>query len=247
LEAPNLIEWASPVPFFGTLATSRIATVGINPSNREFVDKEGNELAEAARRLPTLRTLGLHGWNEASYIEIRRILEACSDYFYRNPYDRWFRKLDAIIVGTGSSFYEATACHLDLVPYATRAKWAALDTAERQMLLANSGAAFGQLLRDSPLELLVLNGKSVVHAFEALAETRLTKVGVLEWGLPRTHGVVPGFESNGRVKRIGGVDLGRLVNVVGFNHNIQSSYGVTTTVVSAIADRVGRTWEKIAS
>lgn len=247
LQAPSLIDWACPVPFFGTLLTSRIATVGINPSNREFVDTDGNELPDHARRLPTLRSLGLTKWNEASSSEIRQIFEACTEYFDGNPYDRWFRRLDAVIARTGASFYTATACHVDLVPYATRDKWGLLGSVERQALLASSRSAFGHFLRDSAVELLVLNGRSVVNAFEALAEMPLATTRVSAWGLPRADGVVAGIQSTGTIHYVGGVDLERRVTVVGYNHNIQSSYGVTSNVISAVAASVERVWETVVA
>ncbi len=40
----DTISWASPVPSFGNISRSNIATLGINPSNREFVDENGHEL-----------------------------------------------------------------------------------------------------------------------------------------------------------------------------------------------------------
>ena len=55
----EVIGWGCPVPFFGHLESAQLATVGINPSNREFVGIDGNELAGQDRRLPTLDSLGL--------------------------------------------------------------------------------------------------------------------------------------------------------------------------------------------
>jgi hypothetical protein len=40
----NVIPWACPIPSFGDLTRARVATLGLNPSNREFVDERGNEL-----------------------------------------------------------------------------------------------------------------------------------------------------------------------------------------------------------
>ena len=57
--ATDMIPWSCPVPAFGDLLNSFVATLGLNPSNREFVDEEGNELEGAARRLHTLRSLSL--------------------------------------------------------------------------------------------------------------------------------------------------------------------------------------------
>ena len=51
-EATDVIPWSCPVPAFGDLSTSFVATLGLNPSNREFVDKAGNELEGASRLSP---------------------------------------------------------------------------------------------------------------------------------------------------------------------------------------------------
>ena len=55
LDSPAVLEtevipWGSPVPSFGDLSISRVATLGLNPSNREFVDESGGELQGPLRR-----------------------------------------------------------------------------------------------------------------------------------------------------------------------------------------------------
>ena len=40
----GIIPWSCPVPAFGDLSGPRLATLGINPSNREFVDSPGTSL-----------------------------------------------------------------------------------------------------------------------------------------------------------------------------------------------------------
>src|SRR5207302_775531 len=119
--AAQVIPWSSPVPVFGNLETAKVATLGINPSNREFVDVSGNELDGNSRRFHTLRSLDIPTWTKAKDRHLQLINDSCSDYFQRNPYDAWFRKLDSIITGTNTSYYHSLshACHLDLVPYAT--------------------------------------------------------------------------------------------------------------------------------
>ncbi|MGW0454520.1 hypothetical protein [Gordonia sputi] len=73
-DSDRVLEWASPVPVFGDLKTARIATVGINPSNREFVDRSGEELVGRARRLTTLTSLGLPDWTHATDTHLTDIL-----------------------------------------------------------------------------------------------------------------------------------------------------------------------------
>src|SRR3954467_9654552 len=80
------IPWAAPVPMFGSLCRSRIATLGLNPSNLEFVDQSGAQLDRDQRRLHSLSSLGLRDWGEAQKRHIRRVWEFCDGYFQRNPY-----------------------------------------------------------------------------------------------------------------------------------------------------------------
>jgi hypothetical protein len=237
VEATNIIPWSCPVPAFGDLSTSFVATLGLNPSNREFVDEAGNELDGPARRLHTLKSLGLTRWAEAETGHLERIEDSCRRYFSRNPYNEWFRSLDQVISGTRASYYSmfAGACHLDLIPYATKCKWTDLTTRQRASLLSLAGDALGLLLRDSPVRLIVVNGRTVIENLQRVACVDFDRVEMGDWTLPRRAGSgVAGFAFRGAVRRIAGVDIGRSVLVLGFNHNIQSSYGVTSDVKDAI-------------
>src|SRR5260370_4828043 len=117
LKAAKVIPWSCPVPYFGDLSRSIVATLGINPSNREFVDDSGMELDGPARRLHTLKSLGILRWSQATSLHLSLIKASFREYFVRNPYNGWFRSLDEIISGTRASYYgdASCACHLDLV------------------------------------------------------------------------------------------------------------------------------------
>ncbi|MGB7217803.1 MAG: hypothetical protein WBD07_03250 [Vicinamibacterales bacterium] len=237
LSQTNVIPWSSPVPAFGDPSTSTIATVGLNPSNREFVDGAGLELQGSARRFHTLNSLGLARWRDANATHLRLIVDSCRAYFFRNPYDGWFKKLDRLISGTRASYYDAStgACHLDLIPYATACKWTELTRHQRSALLDAAGDTLGLLLRDSAIRVLILNGSSVVEQFQIMAETRLDKRAMSAWSLPRRlEPDVKGVAYRGTVRELAGIALEREVLVLGFNHNIQSSFGVTTRVTTAI-------------
>jgi hypothetical protein len=240
----SLLSWGCPVPFFGDLSSARFATVGINPSNREFMDVRGRELQGDQRRLPTLRSLGLTRWGEANALHLREILEACALYFHRNPYDRWFGVLEHVFEPSGLSFYgrNPSACHIDLVPFATRTKWTLLPGDERRRLLASTSDALGLLLRDSNVEVLMLNGRSVVDHFELLTNVQLDCSAMESWNLRRGDSpTVRGFAYAGIVHQVGGVPLRRRLRVYGYNHNLQSSFGISRRVVSSI----GRWFESI--
>lgn len=239
----NVIPWAAPVPSFGDLLSSTVATLGLNPSNREFVDDKGRELDGSMRRFHTLRSLGLGRWSEARVRHVRQIADSCRSYFFGNPYDGWFRALDHIISGTNSSYYtsSAAACHLDLIPYATACKWTELAPRQRSSLLATAGDTLGLLLRDSRIRLIVLNGRTVVDCLEALAGTEFKRAARQDWALARKSGLhVTGIAYTGSLHELAGVSLGRSVAVLGYNHNIQSSFGVTKRVREAIRFWIGR-------
>lgn len=239
LRADHVIGWSCPVPFFGHLESARLATVGINPSNREFVGLDGEELGSGEQRLPTLRSLGLDSWGDADFTALRGILAACRGYFERNPYDRWFGALQRIIDGTGHSFYQPTsdACHLDIVPWATATKWGALLPATRKRLVQRAAAALEAMIAGSPLMMLVLNGQEVVRQFEALTGKQFTVALQPGWDLPRRNGrPVLGLSYTMTMNQLAGMPLQRQIVVIGYNHNLQSSFGVTTRARDAIRD-----------
>jgi len=232
-----VIPWACPVPSFGDLSTSVVATVGLNPSNREFMDESGQELQGGLRRFPTLSSLGLRRWADVHAAHLRQIIEACRSYFSARPYLTWFNKLNQVVAGAQASYFGtySAACHVDLIPYATSRKWTELSASERSRLLTSSGDALGCLLRDSSIKVLVLNGASVVKGFQDAAGFRLDRQEIEAWSLARgSRGRVSGFSVRGVVDGLFGISLGRDVLVLGFNHNLQSSFGVNHEVVIAI-------------
>lgn len=239
LFAADVIPWGSPVPSFGNLSLSSVATLGLNPSNREFVDTSGNELSNQSRRFHTLSSLELKRWSDAQKQHMELIAKSCHDYFFHNPYDGWFRALDDLISGTNASFYDpkTQACHLDLVPYATASKWTELSQKQKKSLLNLTGDTLGLLLQDSAVRLLVLNGRTVVNHFKEISGVRLDTTLMPEWTLPRRSGDgVKGYAYTGIVEEVAGVRLNRAISVLGYNHNIQSSFGVTNQVKSSIRD-----------
>ncbi len=240
LPTADVIEWGCPIPAFGDIKGSKAASLGLNPSSREFVDSEGTELDGPKRRFHTLRSLGISSWMEADSRHLNLMVDACCSYFDGNPYDLWFRRLEVVISGAGASYYKRTACHLDLIPYATMRKWGELRPEQRSLLLASAGNALGSLLRDSPIVMLVLNGSSVVELFQKLAGIDLESKVMPAWSLPRQNGNIDGMAYWGKIETLAGEILDREVLVVGYNHNLQSSYGVTNKAISSIGSWVAQ-------
>jgi hypothetical protein len=235
----HVIPWACPIPGFGDISGSVVATVGLNPSNREFVDDRGAELQGGLRRFPTLGSLGLTGWAEADASHVRRIIDACSSYFVLKPYVSWFNVLNQVLSGIRVSYYGGgrQASHLDLIPYATSTKWMSLSADVRRRLLLVSADVLSRVIQESTLRVLVLNGQSVVTIFEKVSGIRLERYPIAAWSLERSSARhVQGVAYTKLVNSLFGAPLGREVLILGFNHNLQSSFGVTRTALVAIRD-----------
>ncbi|EJP17943.1 MULTISPECIES: hypothetical protein [Leptospira] len=253
LDDPDLISnhvlpWGSPIPVFGDVSNSRVATLGLNPSNREFMDADGKELEGEKRRFHTLKSLNISSWSRVKQKHLDLIDHSYRNYFNKNPYDSWFRILDKIISGTKASFYNKSnkACHLDLVPYATSCKWAELSGKQQTRLFQKAGDTLAFMLRESSIRVIVLNGKTVVDAFQKISNQALEKELIPEWTLPRRSGIgVPGFSYKGIINQINGQKLRENIYILGFNHNLQSSFGVTNVVKNSIQDWISHSFKKI--
>lgn len=244
----DVITWGSPVPSFGNLSFSKIATVGLNPSNREFVDESGNELKGSKRRFHTLNSLGLSQWDDVEQSHLKVIEDSCQDYFNRNPYDSWFKKLDNLISGTSMSYYfpSSQACHLDLIPFATSTKWTCLSAEQKKTLLKISGDSLARLINNSSIKLLVLNGNSVVANLQKLCNEKFERISMPNWNLNRKGtSEVEGYAYKGIIKSLSNINLRNKIYVLGYNHNIQSSFGVTTKVQLSIRNWISESAKAI--
>jgi len=131
------------------------------------------------------------------------------------------------------------------IPYATECKWTGLTRTQQSTLLEISTGALAELLRESSVRILVLNGRSVVDQFQELASVEFVRRDMPTWSLRRgEEKTVAGYSYKGRVRKLAGIDLGRDILVLGFNHNIQSSFGVTNEVREAIRNWVAEAAEE---
>ena len=235
----GVMDWSCPVPSFGDPMHARVATLGINPSNREFVNGQGRELEGVYRRFHTLQSLRLESWSRAGARHLGMVLDACCSYFMHNPYAGWFNRLEFVLSGLNVSYYghPGTACHFDLIPYATERKWSELQGRQRAALMDVAQDTLALMLRDAPVSILILNGNSVVKRFQDLAKVNLDSQPIPEWSLKRKDRPdVRGVSYKGTIGTLAGIGLDRNVTVVGFNHNLQSSFGINREVIRSIRD-----------
>ena len=211
----EVVQGTTPVLSFGDPRHAEVATLGINPSGREFVEN-GQLLAGEQRRLATLESLGAQSALRLTDEQVRTVIEECASYFQpnRNPYRRWFDSLDKVLrAGLGVSYYDGSACHLDLVQWATNPVWGELpDGRIKKALLKEGLPHLRNHLKFGKIRLVVLNGRQVLEQVAAVGLARLEsyrtlRVGTLSCSLYSGEG--------------------EGVKFVGWSTNLQSSRGVT--------------------
>lgn len=162
LGAPS--NW-TPVVSFGNQPGARVATVSINPSTKEFVIK-GEEMDGNHRRFETLTSLGIESLATADEATVLRVWERCLHYFSGNPYKQWFDPLNSFIkkLTDGANYYDGTACHLDLVQWATKPLWSNLSVGTQRSLVNGDKEFLLWQLGNPVLDIVYLNGGSACTA-----------------------------------------------------------------------------------
>jgi hypothetical protein len=84
-DLPFLRQQLAQEHFCGDVRRAAVATLGWNPSKREFLDGGGNELVGSERRLETLGSIGEENLATASPRAMARVFEGCNNYFQRRP------------------------------------------------------------------------------------------------------------------------------------------------------------------
>ncbi len=210
-----IVSGSTPVVAFGDFTKASVATLGLNPSRQEFLYPTGNMLDGPARRFETLSSLGVESLTNASSATLMKVIDNCAGYFDhgRNPYMRWFGQLEQILRKLRVSYMDRTACHLDLVQWATDPVWSGLSDSARRQLLTDDVPFLLSQLGSHQVRLLLLNGRRVVDELTAATGFVPKLAARLQWGT-REAGVYTGW--------IGDIRL------VGWSPNLQSSFGITT-------------------
>src|SRR5258708_7804842 len=75
-----VVRGSTPVVAFGDCRSARAATLGLNPSRVEFLDKKGVLLKGQERRLATHESLGRSNLSRAPRAAVIQVLEECNRY-----------------------------------------------------------------------------------------------------------------------------------------------------------------------
>ncbi|MDD9872261.1 MAG: hypothetical protein OXU65_01965 [Deltaproteobacteria bacterium] len=174
-----IVKDSTPVLFFGN-PRAKVATLGINPSRSEFLNRSGVLLSDERRRLATLPWLGVRRYGKITSELGSKIIDECARYFEpeRNPYG-WFNALDEILrEGIGASYFNKTACHLDLAQWATSPVWGKMKKSVRgwraiQSKLLADGINFLRMQLDTEhYDFVLVNGRAVICEIQ---KAKLTK------------------------------------------------------------------------
>lgn len=228
LTPPNahVVAGSTPVVSFGDARLAMTATLGLNPSRVEFLAPDGRELVGSSRRLATHRSLGTDDPASAPESVIAQILHDCCTYFARNPYRQWFDQLESILNACGASYYGGSACHLDLVQWATDPTWGNLRPAALRNRLLDADAPFLiEQLSNENIQLLLVNGMGVLRRLQRIVDTTLDELAPI---------VGLGYQDTRLF--IGEILHG--VRVIAWSTNLQSSFGVTCELKAEIASQV---------
>jgi hypothetical protein len=212
----QIVEFSTPVVSFGYPKGSKVATLGINPSSNEFQIGNGNKnpLSKGSKRLVDTELLGIEKPLSLTDSQARKVIQGCYSYFMNKPYE-WFDDLQTyVLTPTGNSYGQGTACHLDLVQWATDPVWQdkKMPKTTRSLLLESDKEFLRFQLTNYKFDYVFLNGSTVIEQVEKLGIVELRKVDEVR------------FNKNGNNSRVVQGSVGH-TQYIGWGLNV--GYGAT--------------------
>ena len=220
----RVVSQSIPVLFFGNIETATIATFGINPSKREFLDKNDALLPVSEKRFIDRSILGVSDNEMLTTEDARKVYKSLLEYFddSKHPYGKWFNVLDSIFKGFKFSYYSGSLIHLDIYPWATNPTWNSLFANERKKMIENGKKCLDIVLESSKISAIYINGRSAMNHFE----DNICKMKSIEnFQVERLSYELK--QGNYKGKRI-----------IGWSTNLQSSYGVSTEFILSLEGKV---------
>ncbi|MFE5336094.1 hypothetical protein ACFQ8E_09300 [Isoptericola sp. NPDC056573] len=217
----SVVPGSTPIVVFGDVRTATVATLGFNPSKKEFVTNHGAPVDP--RRLATYESLGVETLMTATDEQVAQVLTECYEYFQHYPYWTYFKPSENLLQTTvGASYLDGTACHLDLIQWATDPVFGKLPGTVRKKLVAADQEFLRQQLLSENVRLVLLNGAGVIDA-------------VRKMGVDLVEGE-PAVADDRVAKVVVGEEYG--ARFIGWNRFLPSARGVTNALKQAIYARV---------
>lgn len=231
----GFITGSTPVLSFGDPLAAEVATIGINPSRNEFADN-GVWLTGAKRRLATLESILAASGQRLTEAQARQVIDDCNRYFDsdRNAYWKWFKPLDLVLMkAVGATYRDSSACHLDLVQWATDPVWGKLASRnDRRTLLVEGKPHLEALLANSNVHLVLAAGATV--------KEQLKKMGLVQW---EQVGKIPMSTTTCTLSR----GSGGGISYIGWSTNLQSQPGVSNEFKARLAMAVAKIAEPVVA
>ena len=224
----DILQNTTPIICFGNLFNSTFATLGLNPSNKEFVDNNNNFLSDNNLRFQNCFSLSEHDLTKLTNDKTNLVLDSCISYFKFNPYKRWFNVLEKYVLSKlNVSYYNDTCCHLDIVQWATAEKWGSISKISQTQLIDKDYPFLLRQLENQNINLLLINGKGVFDILSKIEKTYIQKEEEIQINA-ETCQMTKFYFKIGK-KRI---------NCIAWSKNMQSSYGLTNNMKEKIGNRI---------
>lgn len=187
------VSTSLPVLFFGDAFSARVATIGLNPSKFEYLDRKGQLLLGRVQRFASTTSLGARWRDELSDAQADQAIEVMRSYYAdgKPVYGSYFRHLTNFLVGIGASYRDRSATHLDLVQEPTDPVWTSLSSSESSSLLKRDLPFLVWQLETLPrLEAVVCAGKTVSEQLRAQVSVDVEETGTMKrirWWLGTAH------------------------------------------------------------
>ncbi len=224
-----VVKNSTPVLFFGNILDARIATLGINPSKNEFLDQTGTLLNGNNSRLETLVSLNVKSLNNLNIQQGHKIYNGCLNYFSKCPYKKWFNQLENHILTKSRlkvSYFNGTACHLDLVQWATDPIWRSVNNQLQNQLLKNDTSYLNSQLSNYPIEVLLINGIGGLNYFKNYYSSALSLIRNTTLRTDDLSTNVYEYDLSLQSK---------IIKVYAWSSNLQSTKGLTNQMKGLIA------------
>ena len=161
----SVLPGSLPVVSFGNPNIATVATLSLNPSWIEFQSPAGAWLYGRDRRLASLISLGANDPRDLTDEQVAAVVAESNAYF-RGPnwYRTWFHWLEQLLRDAGvGSYLDGSACHLDLVQWATKPAQKSLPPRVWASLVEQDSDFVHHQLRTSEVRTVLLDGASVVR------------------------------------------------------------------------------------
>lgn len=184
-----VLSGSLPVVSFGDPSTAYVASLSLNPSWGEFLDKRRQWAPDGQQRLPALAALRDVPPQDLTDLQVAAVLADCREYFApdRRPFMGYFGVLDRFLRKTGAGIYfDGSACHLDLVQWATDPVWSdlkKLSPGTCELLIKRDREFLAWQLAHENIRVVLCNGRSVVEAVDTAGIAAMEQVGTLHYGV----------------------------------------------------------------